>query len=296
MLIIAKIPAIPCGREQPMRKLILWLVGAAIALLGLLAAGSWLLGTLSRSNESYIEQQARIAREADSQAFWQSVVWVVLGAVLLLVLPVAIYLWGKAFDPFHQRAMEKARFQRDYNVLGYDQLGNGPIIFDRENMQLITTDQGNSPVPPTFVHGLLPTQLPPPGNKSRAKDLAIYANNQPNAYYRQQQSSSVRAIEMKHETTTEYQPAPPSVVFDAPEISEISPEVEASEISQPEISEDLDNLQPQLEAAIRRGETRTATFRALGVSGTSYQNVAQFYDKLFQQITGKPYKRGAGKQ
>lgn len=184
--------------------------------------------------------------------------------------------------------MEKAHFQRDYNVLGFGQLGNGPVIFDRENIQLITTDQGNSPVPPTFVHGLPPTQIPTPVKSRAAKDLAIYANNQPTSYYRQQQSSSLRAIEMKHETTTEYQPAPPSMVYEPAEISEISPEIEANEIS-----EDLDNLRPLQEAAIRRGETRPATFKALGISGTSYQNVAQFYDKLFQQITGRPYKRGA---
>ena len=76
-------------------------------------------------------------------------------------------------------------------------------------------------------------------------------------------------------------------------ISQISPGIERSEISTPEISADLANLRPMLEADILRGETQTATIKALGVTGGNYQNVAQFYDKVFQQVTDRPYKRGS---
>jgi hypothetical protein len=155
-----------------MRKLILWLIGAAIALLGLVMAGSWLIGVLTRPTESYAEQQARIAREAANSELWRTML---TGAGLVLACLILLAGFGVYFHFEHKRKMERARFERDYNVLGYDQLGNGPVIFDRENMQLITVESGNAPYPPqyTFVNGAMPMQVKEPKRSNAEIPMVI---------------------------------------------------------------------------------------------------------------------------
>lgn len=77
-----------------MRKLILGLLGVTIPLLGLLAAGSWLVGTLTRPTESYAEQQARLAREQQSADFWQWVVRVIVALIAIVVLVAVGLVWS----------------------------------------------------------------------------------------------------------------------------------------------------------------------------------------------------------
>ena len=178
-----------------MRKLILWLLGAAIALLGLLAAGSWLIGILSRSTESYAEQQARIAQEAANADMWRSIVWIGVGLVFLFAIPLLVWAWLVALGPAHKRQMEKARFNRDYNVLAFDQLGNGPVIFDRENMQLISVEPGNAPYPAqfTFVNGAMPMQVKEPKRTNYEVPLVI-------------NSGGMKVAQLENYTVKELQP------------------------------------------------------------------------------------------
>jgi hypothetical protein len=181
------------------------------------------------------------------------------------------------------------RFEEDRMRLKPDLNGNYDVRFDRLG-NTIVIDPGNTsyPEPPVFVNGLPPQLLPVPKGQAK-RDLAIYGNSQPTAYYRQQQSSSLRAIEMKQETTTEYQPYTPKEGYEAGGISEpegeISQIVEAGEISESEISQEIVRR-------IQEGESKTATLKALGINGKSYNDVAQFYDRLYLQTIGQPYRRG----
>jgi hypothetical protein len=157
-----------------MRKLII--AGAALAVMVALAFGLFAVASkLTARPETYAEQQARLAQEAANADLWRSIIWIGVAVAFLAVLPLIVWLWLVALGPAHRRQMEKARFERDYNVLGFDQLGNGPVIFDRENMQLITVESGNAPYPAqyTFVHGAMPQPVKEPRRQNYEVPLVI---------------------------------------------------------------------------------------------------------------------------
>lgn len=249
-----------------MRKLILWLVGAAIALVGLLVAGSWLVSALSRSSESYAEQQARIAREQQSADFWQ---WVVKAILLLIGIALITFIWQWAANQSHRRKLEEMKTREDLFRLYPDQNGNKPSRFDRQG-NTINPRPGNTPYPADyhFVNGAMPTQLQAPGRGGAGSNrgMTIRRNQEAVAYY----VNEVTPLELEA-------PAPARSVNLPDDLQSSTPDLPNL---QAEISRKFTDVLPQIETAIREGRGKTETLKELGLAGRYYKDTSPLWDEV----------------
>lgn len=255
-----------------MKKLILWLIGAAVALAGLLMAFSWLSGAMGRPSESYAEQQARIAREAANSEFWHTML-TGAGLVLAFILVMAVFAIHSHLD--HKRKMERARFERDYNVLAFDQLGNGPVIYDRENNQLITTQPGNTAYAPqyTFVHGAMPQPVKEPKRQNYEVPLVINAGGmkiaQPESGY----------------TVKEVQPQQLPTADPARNLQQFATDFQAVAPQKDDCSnQQIVDFGPELVSAKERGGDKVKSITSItgckAGSNKAYQTYSKFWDSI----------------
>jgi hypothetical protein len=250
-----------------MTRLIFWLLGCAVVLLGLLAGVLWLVSSLSRSNESYAEQQARIAREQQSADFWQ---WVVKVIVLLIGLALLTFIWQWAANQSHKRKLEELKTREDLFRLYPDQNGNKPTRFDRHG-NTINPRPGNTPYPlppANFVVGNSPVVKLPDAKQRPDMPLVVNTNGQKATGY------SVKELEPNK--------------LPEPNLNRVlnhEPKIEASEPiepgSEPEPEPDYGQL---LTDAKKRGESKSSAIpRITGVPRNGkeeWKAWAEFWDKI----------------
>lgn len=245
----------------------LFIIGAVLTVVVGAVAGMFaLVAAITRPAESYAEQQARLAREAQSAEFWQWVVKIIVVLVAISILTAITLIWS-SFS--HKRKMELLRFQEDRMRLKPDQNGNYDVRFDRQG-ETIRIRPGNKPFaePPVFVNGAMPNQLPAGRSGGNAgKGMTVRRNQEPIAYY------SVRDIQPEQ--------------LEAPAADRgvnLPTDLQASEVDlpnlQPEIYGKFTDLLPEMERYIREGRGKTETLKALGLVGRYYKEAGPVYDDL----------------
>lgn len=271
-----------------MKKILLILAALALVCGGLFMAFQALISGMGQHYETQEEIAARLQREADSARFWQTVVFVIVAVITLVIL---LVVWQVIAHYSHKRRMEQLRFAEDRYRLTPDSNGNYPARFDKYG-QLVTVEPGNTPYAPVtqWINANIPIQKIP-NERPAQRDMPLLINDRANYVRNYTSRRNAREIEFEGYSVRELQPEqitppdpnrniPASQVFEATNSG-----FEAEEPKQTDQTEQTnDLLVAQLRDAKAKGEGKQrALKRIVGVSANGspkYKAWCEIFDQL----------------